>query len=1170
MENKITKRGGAATPDQSGAAPTHTTEKNPWHRTKVSLQSSNNNGVYIAKDVHTCGAKNFRGFDTLDEMVSFVTTSRYQHLYEVTHNSPVFVHFDVDRPSTAAHSELDIFIVHFERLFEAFIRSLSAPAPAPSLATFKMALGDTYQVSSACTDTKLSAHIRVNLVCDDMTTMKALHTQFQTYVEKTDIDCDRFSYYEKNNEEQRKCKSMLDASIYRSFGCMRMLNQAKLGKENHLRPYSTSSKDLRHHLVYYGADEPDITIAMLSISTPTPAPTRAPATQILAAGGRIFRGFPLAEQNFNMHDVANVEEWLTTSGEIATLLKARIVIRNIIPLRDNYYILSLDKECKHTCPYANRVHRSNTSYFQYHWPTNTVQYKCHNETCKRVQSTDGIHIQLIEPKDIWSSAAYSKSLHGPCSWAEEYQEPRMREYPLRPLVCVRANMGTGKTKALESLLSKHPRATALLISYQVILCRKYAVTLKPHGFTSYLDAEADYLSDPRIIVCLDSLWKVAQRKYDFVIIDEALSVLLHMNSPLMKQAAYVSSILEVILKKSQHVYVLDAAVDHPLIQEFMTELALKRHQPTYNIINTYVRPTNRIAYIIRSTILKQRAALKLTAMDHVIQSLKANKKVVVSSSQRQFVEELSALIRRVLPQIRVLVYHSGHTNKQAMAEEMMDTKKSWSAADCLMYSPSISAGVSYEETHFDELIAYIENSPMTPTVDVVLQQLFRVRALRDGTMTLYVQDTKPSPEHELPTSLADIDRFLSKDIANIQVYFPEDTLSIATVVGTKIDDDGNICYDKSRMSYSILKGIVYAKSNSQSDFTDIIENTLENDYHIPVSIDEFYLKNIVDDIVDTLAAITEERKTEAQALSDSLAQTANPYIISDTAKADIEVRRIRGESVTAAEIQDAWAHDVVHKIYAVDPAKLDAAFMTKYVGVYNDKTPKKTMESLFTFKRLDDYLGASFEDNRRRFYMKMRNPVCTYTEVDEDEDHDEDQDQNQDQDQEDRNILLFKTQLKRYYKMLLEAQYMLDFLFRSEVTPKDVLSRGKSIRINHTTLVERFGEYMAALDDAHYGNVIKIFGMRKYFKTRDTILGRKIRSFISHIVANAIGMTVISTNNFKKGPQYAVYEFSIVSVLELKTQYGSKAFKFDTISRPFEFNEEVEEYVSEDEDANEE
>jgi hypothetical protein len=32
-------------------------------------------------------------------------------------------------------------------------------------------------------------------------------------------------------------------------------------------------------------------------------------------------------------------------------------------------------------------------------------------------------------------------------WAEDYDEPTMRPYPDRGLVVVRANMGTGKTKA---------------------------------------------------------------------------------------------------------------------------------------------------------------------------------------------------------------------------------------------------------------------------------------------------------------------------------------------------------------------------------------------------------------------------------------------------------------------------------------------------------------------------------------------------------------------------------------------------------------------------------------------------------------------------------------------------------------------------------------------------
>jgi hypothetical protein len=68
----------------------------------------------------------------------------------------------------------------------------------------------------------------------------------------------------------------------------------------------------------------------------------------------------------------------------------------------------------------------------------------------------------------------------------------------------------------------------------------------------------------------------------------------------------------------------------------------------------------------------------------------------------------------------------------------------WVKHDLLIYSPSISAGVSFELPHFDSLVASPRQLPHdSQRVDKALQQLFRVRNLTTGDMRLFVHDTRP-------------------------------------------------------------------------------------------------------------------------------------------------------------------------------------------------------------------------------------------------------------------------------------------------------------------------------------------------------------------------------------------------------------------------------------------
>ena len=79
-----------------------------------------------------------------------------------------------------------------------------------------------------------------------------------------------------------------------------------------------------------------------------------------------------------------IQHFLYNSNEI----NIRILKYNDIKFRDYVYIdpniarFVIEKSSNFCCPLANRVHRHNTSYFNYNYQTHTLKYGCFNEDCK--------------------------------------------------------------------------------------------------------------------------------------------------------------------------------------------------------------------------------------------------------------------------------------------------------------------------------------------------------------------------------------------------------------------------------------------------------------------------------------------------------------------------------------------------------------------------------------------------------------------------------------------------------------------------------------------------------------------------------------------------------------------------------------------------------------------
>jgi hypothetical protein len=196
---------------------------------------------------------------------------------------------------------------------------------------------------------------------------------------------------------------------------------------------------------------------------------------------------------------------------------------------------------------------------------------------------------------------------------------------------------------------------------------------------------------------------------------------------------------------------MDAALDATFMKNIVDYFCKMKSVTPQWVRNSHVRATNRNAEITicdgaMGSIIGE-GSLVYAAAVKVLDLLLSGKRVVCCT--RKFTEILETFIAESKPDALVKVYNAA----TAAGTDLRHVETEWIKYDLLIYSPSISSGVSFVAKHFDCLVAYFVNSVWTPSVETGLQQLFRVRQLSDGDMHLYIHNARPGVD--LPCSVED-------------------------------------------------------------------------------------------------------------------------------------------------------------------------------------------------------------------------------------------------------------------------------------------------------------------------------------------------------------------------------------------------------------------------------
>jgi hypothetical protein len=1062
------------------------------------------------------GAKNYRWFKDIQTMIDLLENTKHEspnfyELYLNTTDYPCFIFFDIDRDLYPNVDEdiIDNLAPFFEKMLPLLLVKVQATLLRVYNIHFDPIIGTNTHVSYSLSEVKISAHIRINIKCKNLEVLKSFCTNLNNLIMSntyTTSDERKYLTYTKQTNDHHYLTTIVDASVIKNFSHFKIVYSKKLGCPSPaLLPYKNSSKLIKDHMVMCYPEtlppdassipeindilefEPPVDFSKINQGSIDMHVTQTRKDTPNHSIHQIMNGIPYTT-------IERVQHLLSTSQHVHQILNSTDIRFKYNQNTSEYtYSFALDKSMKYTCPLAKRVHKHNRSFFEYHHIKKVAYYNCFNEQCRK-HATNKYTFKISLEHDNLSliASTNNKTLH--CKqdiiqWDEVYNAPIMKPYPLLPVTCIRANMGVGKTKALvEHYLPSYandPQTKILFITYSRTLSMKYAHELKAFGFVNYLDREkSECITDNKSIVCLDSLCKIRTKDFDFIIIDEITSVLLHFNSKHMARCTEINAWFEYLLTFAKHIVVLDACVDNTIVYDVMEHIAARKHTKPYYIRNTFIRESNRNATILRNTKQSLTAAFKTTIFDYVIERLAENKRVVVTSSTKGFVEELTAYIKesKKVTNKRIIFYHSGNNDvKKSQSEQFYKDIKQ---CDAMIYSPTITSGVSIEFPHFDELVSYVENSFFTPPIDIVLQQMFRVRNLNNGNMMIFVNDTIKDEikTNKFPINRNEIDRMLDEDIGlyNRVYSMNKDLYQTQKIMDMKKHE---LVYDKQLLSYKILRGIITNRNKSLKYFTQILVSTLMTDYKISCKMCEYNA---------TETTIIKAAKT-LRHLKSMNSQAVFPFsranILTENAYKDLCVRQKKGDKLTDLEQHQKWLYHCAFDLWKMYPDKIDEDFFNTYIRQAKSSEIKKSVQSYLQLSRMCEMMHRSI-DNHEKTLRSALNTIVNQGEY---------------------NIELYKTKVKRYYIHLIEGHKFLDAVCQGMDYKSKLADAGKVV-VEFDKFHENVHAYFSKLNKDEYQNLVDTFDTTKVFGSVEDVIAstRKTTYFAERILYEAFGIEIES------------------------------------------------------------
>ena len=353
-----------------------------------------------------------------------------------------------------------------------------------------------------------------------------------------------------------------------------------------------------------------------------------------------------------------------------------------------------------------------------------------------------------------------------------YSEPTMRTYELVPTLAILAQMKLGKTKALRTYLAEHfpidsidPKVIRFITFRQTF---SNSISKDFPDFTVYNNVSGDLTAArfPRLIVQVESLNRLKMGAHpepiDLLILDEVESILAQFNSGLHKHFNAAFAMFQWMVQTAHHVVCMDANLSD------RTYNMLIRMRPSHPI-TFHWNQFARAAEDIYNFTTDQSAWL-----GKLYELLNAGLKIVLTTNSLTEAKAYEEAIRREFPKKNIMLY-SSETSASEKSRHFEDVHSYWGKLEVLIFTPTCSAGVSFELEHFDTIFGYFCDSSCD--VETCRQMIGRVRNLRSHEHYICFRTTKsmlPTTTTEIGKRIRDKRCGLYREVDDTSIQFEYD------------------------------------------------------------------------------------------------------------------------------------------------------------------------------------------------------------------------------------------------------------------------------------------------------------------------------------------------------------------------------------------------------------
>lgn len=317
------------------------------------------------------------------------------------------------------------------------------------------------------------------------------------------------------------------------------------------------------------------------------------------------------------------------------------------------------------------------------------------------------------------------------------------EYELdHRLTFIRSGLGTGKTFHLRKLI---PNFNVVVI----ISCRRTLSTVTKANLMEFLDyrdsnASINLVSQPKVIIQIDSLARLrmdAIRHIDLLVLDEVESVLNQLTNS-HDSSELIAHFIKT-LARSKHIVAMDGCLNTATIEKMSCLIATKSIKVIDNTFQAFA------GYEFEVYQCKQGLGDEMGRVLYEIESrLKLGLKIVAPITSRVLAEYIADYI--IGKGYRVAIFTGNDirvANGSSMYKIKQDAFKDINAyiidtkPDLMIYTTTLTAGVSIDIDWFDEMIGYY--STYINPIDFI-QATCRVRKLRKQRGLIFLDITSES------------------------------------------------------------------------------------------------------------------------------------------------------------------------------------------------------------------------------------------------------------------------------------------------------------------------------------------------------------------------------------------------------------------------------------------